>query len=163
MRLELAPLSASMLGEGPFFIFRWKAARFDHRHDIHDDSCEQLISTKANHCVSYCHERWNFNVRDNAHTRLRSVMPCPNIAECRRFKSCQPDENRWKQRRFRRFENPVSGFRYKTVQIWQRRKNLVTFFAMPAWFRPSGFSNGNGMDGVQLSSPKQDTRAAWRD
>ena len=41
-------------------------------------------------------------------------------------KSCQPDENRWKQRRFRRFEKPFPVSVQNGINM-ATQKNLVTF------------------------------------
>nr|DAP15774.1 MAG TPA: hypothetical protein [Caudoviricetes sp.] len=85
----------------------------------------------------------------------------PDITECRRFKSCQPDENRWKQRRFRRFEKPFPVSVQNGINM-ATQKNLVTFcdvhMVSSVWvFKRKWYGRS------PIAEIEQDTHATWRD
>ena len=83
----------------------------------------------------------------------------PAKTGCRRFKSCQPDQNRWKQRCFRRFEKSFPRF---PVQTRRSREFLVAFcdirIVLSAWVFKRKWYGWH-----LIVEFEQDTGAVWRD
>ncbi len=85
----------------------------------------------------------------------------PAKTGCRRFKSCQPDENRWKQRRFRRFEKPFPVSVQNGINM-ATQKNLMTFcdvhMVSSVWVFKRKWYGWH-----LIVEFEQDTGAVWRD